>query len=174
MYLAHFSCYELRVSGIFLFNLLWPSDVMWCHRSWSASVQLLIVPCLAANQCLKQRWCVVNVTLRHKRKLKFKWKWNIVVEDNAFENVVCKTLAFLYRSVRLTPHELEYEYLIMGASFFKWVKVFSHDFGLKLSSLQCFSNMKQDRRWTPTNPRPTRSINPNMINHVPQQSPLIF
>ena len=32
----------------------------------------------------------------------------------------------------------------------------------------------QDRRWTPTNPRPPRSINPNMINHLPQQSPLIF
>ena len=52
---------------------------------------------------LNQYWNIVNCTLRKKPSVKFQSKFmNFLIEENAFENVVCKIVPISSRPQRLT------------------------------------------------------------------------
>ena len=60
---------------------------------------LLIMACglTVPSHYLNQWWSIVNWTLRNKLQWNFNRNLNIVIHENAFENVVCEMAAMLYR-----------------------------------------------------------------------------
>ena len=64
------------------FNSLWPSNVMWHCRSGSTLFQVMAL----CNHC----W-VIN---RNIFPLNLFWNSKVLIDENAFESVVCKMLEF--------------------------------------------------------------------------------
>ena len=55
-----------------IFNSLWPSEVIWRHRSGSTSVQLMACCWLGAQwHYLNQRWVLINEVLCHSPESEF-------------------------------------------------------------------------------------------------------
>ena len=74
-----------------------------CHhwfRWWLAA-------CLAAIHDLNQCWVIVNWTFRNKFQWHFNQNFKFFIEENAFENVVCKMAAIFAR-----PQSVNMEYLM--------------------------------------------------------------
>ena len=71
--------------------------VMWCGRFWSTLVQVMAWCLMAPSHYLNQCWLIVNWT----QGLELQWKINQYTRpfilENAFENVICKLVAILFR-----------------------------------------------------------------------------
>ena len=64
------------------------------HRHW---VSLWLVTCLVPSHYLNQRPLIVNQISRDIFKLNFIWNVQAFIQENAFENVICKMAAILSR-----------------------------------------------------------------------------
>ena len=64
-----------------------PSAAYMRRRTGSALVQIMACRLFGVNQC----WLIVNWTLRNKFQWNFNQIANTFIEENAFENVVCKS-----------------------------------------------------------------------------------
>ena len=70
-------------------NSLRPSDHHW-FRKW-------LVAWPAPSHYLNQCWVIVNWTFRNKLQWNLNGNSNILIQENAFESVVCETAAILSR-----------------------------------------------------------------------------
>ena len=80
-----------------LLNSLRPSDAYmrrWSNHHW---FRQWLVAWSAPNHYLNQCWDIVNWTLRNKLQWNFNQNTNIFIQKNAFENIVCETVAILFR-----------------------------------------------------------------------------
>ena len=65
----------------------------WWHRS--GSTLALVMAWTAPSHYLNQCWNIVNWTLGNKLQWNFNRNSNIFIQQNAFENVVCKMVSIL-------------------------------------------------------------------------------
>ena len=78
-------------------NSLRPSDAYmrrWQNHNW---FRLWLVAWPAPSHYLNQWWKIVDWTLRNKLPWNFNRNSNIFIQENAFENVVCKMASILSR-----------------------------------------------------------------------------
>ena len=60
-----------------------------------------LVACSVPSHYLNQCWNIINLTLKIKIQLNVKWNSYIIIQENAFENVICKMAAILSRPRRV-------------------------------------------------------------------------
>ena len=83
----------LRPRDIYVVNSLWPSDTIWHHSTLSSLVQVKAWRLFVAKPML---YC--RSTHRNKIQWYFIQNLNIFNKQNAFQNVVYKIVAILFRS----------------------------------------------------------------------------
>ena len=75
-----------------IFNSLWPSDAVWCHRTWPTLVQImtccLMTPSRYLKQCCNHQWGLVAFTWEdfHRKcwgYLSFIWVWKLLIKVTA-------------------------------------------------------------------------------------------
>ena len=82
-------------------NTLRPSDAYmrrWSNHHW---FRWRLVAWSAPSHYLNQCWNIVNRTLGNELQWNFNRNWNISIEENTFENVVCEMASILSRPQRV-------------------------------------------------------------------------
>ena len=79
-------CYSLKS--------LRPSDAYMCRQPRPSLVQIMACRLAGPSHYLNQCLNIVNWTLGNKLQWNFNRNWNIFIQENALENVVCRWQAF--------------------------------------------------------------------------------
>ena len=77
------------------FNSLWPSDAIWCHKTWSTLVQVVGCCLTAPNHYLNRCWLNPNEVLWPSPESNFTLSVQATVIYNEFENYILKLLPHL-------------------------------------------------------------------------------
>ena len=80
-----------------MFNSLWPSDTIWRHSRHSTLVKVMACCLTTPRHQLSWCWLTVNCTLRNKLQWNHNQNTKLFIQENAFENGVCKMSAILFR-----------------------------------------------------------------------------
>ena len=91
----NFVCMPLKVTV--RFTLLRPNDAYRRHPPRPSLVQIWLVAWLTPSHYLDQCWSIVNLTRRNKLHWNVNRNSYIFIQENAFENVVCKMVVILSR-----------------------------------------------------------------------------
>ena len=84
--LALSHCYDLYL------NSLWPSDAIWCQRSWSTLVQVMACCLTAPSHYLYQCWLDITEVLWQSSDNNFTASTQATILRNEFENFTSKII----------------------------------------------------------------------------------
>ena len=70
----------------FMFNSLWPSDILWWHRSGSTLAQAMACCLMAPSHHLNQFWFLISQVLWHSPKYNFTTSAQATIQYKEFEN----------------------------------------------------------------------------------------
>ena len=74
-------------------NSLWPSDAIWCHRTWATLIQVMAWCLTAPSHYLNQCWLIINEVLRHSPQGSSTGNAQDIYRSYEFENYYSKIRA---------------------------------------------------------------------------------
>ena len=95
---CHWPCHRQRSA---FFNSMRPSDAYMRQSTNQNWFRQWFVAWPAPSHYLNQCWKIANWTLGNKLQWYFNHNWNILIQENALENVVCEIESILSRPQRV-------------------------------------------------------------------------
>ena len=100
-------------------NTLWPSDVIWRHRSGSTWVQIMACCLTAPSHNLNQCWLLINEAMSHSFASSFTVSAPATILYNEFDNFTFKITAIYPRT----------QYV---KKYYQWREVIQHHISLSI------------------------------------------